>query len=405
MQGSTPLGQVDFAIAVRSTADEERRTVKVQAVEPDAADATVTSLLIEEDRVGDRLRYRYIVTSEPLRLHYQEFHSAFFQPHASGKPAAAAYAGSIYRKVVERVLENVNDLDLFRREVRGVGVDLCDQLFDPEFVRMVWDHRDTLGTVWVTAREPYIPWELAVLKHPDRPGRAGTDDRFLGEYGLVRSLSGRLPPRRLHAGAWAYVAAEYPEQSYHAPMGELRYLTQTLRARGVVARRIAADPTQLLDALAAPDYDVLHIACHGEVELEQIDDARIILGDRRVDGVPKPITLETGTVRAEADLTGREPIVFLNACETGRQAPSLTDTGGWPRTFVQAGAGAFIGTSWPVREMPAAAFSEAFYDTLLKHRPLADAASEGRAAAKALGDASWLAYTVYGQPAARIADG
>jgi CHAT domain-containing protein len=72
---------------------------------------------------------------------------------------------------------------------------------------------------------------------------------------------------------------------------------------------------------------------------------------------------------------------------------------------VQAGAGAFIGTSWPVREMPAAAFSEAFYDTLLKHRPLADAASEGRAAAKALGDASWLAYTVYGQPAARIADG
>jgi len=107
-------------------------------------------------------------------------------------------------------------------------------------------------------------------------------------------------------------------------------------------------------------------------------------------------------VRGEAKLKARAPLVFLNACETGQQAPSLTDWGGWPKTFWEAGAGAFVGTSWSVRERPAAAFSEAFYTSLLKGDTLAGAARAARTAAKAIGDASWLAFVVYGHPMAQL---
>jgi hypothetical protein len=55
-----------------------------------------------------------------------------------------------------------------------------------------------------------------------------------------------------------------------------------------------------------------------------------------------------------------------------------------------------------VREKPAAAFARAFYDQLLDGGTLAEAAREGRAAAKALGDGSWLAFVVYGEPSARL---
>jgi CHAT domain-containing protein len=95
--------------------------------------------------------------------------------------------------------------------------------------------------------------------------------------------------------------------------------------------------------------------------------------------------------------------VFLNACETGRVGAVLTAWGGWPNVFLRAGAGAFVGSAWAVRDKPAATFAKAFYDALLAGETLASAASAARAAAKALGDASWLAFKVYGHPRAQRA--
>jgi CHAT domain-containing protein len=93
--------------------------------------------------------------------------------------------------------------------------------------------------------------------------------------------------------------------------------------------------------------------------------------------------------------------VFLNACETGRIGAVLTAWGGWPNVFLRAGAGAFVGSSWAVRDKPAGVFATAFYNSLLDGGTLAEAASAARAEAKKLGDVSWLAYKVYGHPRAR----
>nr|MBA2669951.1 hypothetical protein [Gemmatimonadota bacterium] len=54
-----------------------------------------------------------------------------------------------------------------------------------------------------------------------------------------------------------------------------------------------------------------------------------------------------------------------------------------------------------VRERPAQEFAEAFYSSLLRGSTLTAAANAGRAAARALGDGSWLAFTVYGRLGAR----
>jgi len=126
-----------------------------------------------------------------------------------------------------------------------------------------------------------------------------------------------------------------------------------------------------------------------------------VIGDRQTPQGPQPVTLDATTVRRTARLEERTPLVFLNACETGDQGASLTDWGGWPRAFCETGAGAFIGTSWSVRERPATTFATAFYDAMLDGRTLAEAAGAARSAAKQLGDASWLAFVVYGHPMAR----
>jgi hypothetical protein len=71
--------------------------------------------------------------------------------------------------------------------------------------------------------------------------------------------------------------------------------------------------------------------------------------------------------------------------------------------FLRKGAGAFVGASWAVRDKPAAVFSTTFYNAMLGGKTLAEAATAARAAAKAMGDASWLAFKVYGHPRARRA--
>lgn len=77
----------------------------------------------------------------------------------------------------------------------------------------------------------------------------------------------------------------------------------------------------------------------------------------------------------------------------------LTTIGGFAEAFIRAGAGAFVGTLWSVGDGPARTFTESLYRTLLDGGSMAGATRIGREAARAAGEATWLAYVVYGHPA------
>ena len=95
-------------------------------------------------------------------------------------------------------------------------------------------------------------------------------------------------------------------------------------------------------------------------------------------------------------------MVFLNACQVGRQGYSLTGTGGFARAFVNSGAGAFISTHWSVGDMPAFDFSETLYKKLLDGKNMMVAVAAARKAAKNQKELSWLSYVVYADPYARL---
>jgi hypothetical protein len=402
-QGGSDLGQLAFRVGVvaRRTTDHAAEA-SVAAEGRDPLDDRVVALLIEEEHVGDQIRYRCTVTADLLGLENKPFYSDFVQARGgSTSSASLGYVTSIYKRIVERALLNAGDLDLFQRELKAIGAELSTQLLSGELARLLWDHRDEIVTVKVSSFEPYIPWELLRLKHPDTDE---TDDRHLAEYGLVRSLNGRAFPKQLRAAEWRYLVGTYPNNLYPKVGGEVAYLTRTLpERRGIQPRAIPAEAAPFLDALGTPDFDVLHVACHGKAELDDIDSTELVIGDRVLTGREVgPVSVTATTVREEAKLRERGPLVFLNACESGQQAPSLTDVGGWPRAFWEAGAGAFVGTSWEVHEKPAARFAESFYEALLDGGTLADSAAKARAEAKKAKDATWLAFTVYGQPTARV---
>jgi CHAT domain-containing protein len=165
--------------------------------------------------------------------------------------------------------------------------------------------------------------------------------------------------------------------------------------------QVAATYDAFVEALQNPGFDVLHVACHGDVKEDNIEKAELVITDELVNGRPKFVSISANVVGKIARFGTRRPLVFLNACEAGRLGESLTAWGGWPSRLINAGAGAVVGASWPVRDVASNAFATTFYDSLLDGKSLSAAASRARTSAAAIGDATWLSFKVFGDPHAR----
>jgi hypothetical protein len=268
---------------------------------------------------------------------------------------------------------------------------LFEKLVPADLQVILWQLRDRIRVVQVQSEEPWIPWELCKLQ--GRKGRRIVEGPFLCEaFAMTRWLPGvGLKP----ALALQNMALVLPRDS-GLPLadGEGKYVLSLAGGKRKV-KRIPATFLELRAALAGGKYDGWHFTGHG--------------GFRAPDPNRSAMLLEKGEELTPADLGGvvsnlgaAAPLVFLNACQIGRAAMSLTDIGGWAAQFLRAGASAFIGAYWSVYDRAAHDFARAFYDRLLAGRSVGQAAQEARAAIKPLGDPTWLAYTVYAHPAARI---
>jgi hypothetical protein len=406
-QGGSTLGVIGLALEVVTYAPGNllasgEATAETRMLEDDDK----LSLLVEQRCENGRVFYEYILYSEALGLPFRRIRSLPLLDRGSGLAATTqAFVERIYEKVT-RELKSQDDLKELQREARALGASLSQELFEPDVAGLIWSLRSRITVIQIVSWEPYIPWELVRLRDP---ATGDIDDRFLAEYGLVRTLSDDMPPRALAMEKWGYLDAKFPMETFPPVGEELDYFTtmapQTALGRGIKPEAVSATPAAFYEALATGQFDVFHISCHAESSHKEIDGANLIIGDELVPGESRArlVQVDSTTVAAEAKLRERRPIVFLNACETGRAGPVLTALGGWPNVFLRAGAGAFVGTSWAVRDKPASAFAIAFYNALLDGKPLADAASAARQSAKILGDASWLAFKVYGHPHARRA--
>jgi CHAT domain-containing protein len=154
------------------------------------------------------------------------------------------------------------------------------------------------------------------------------------------------------------------------------------------------DLTALLDNART---GVLHFACHNK--FTSADGSVVTMAD----GPFRPSDLSLAVQRKALAESG--PLIFFNGCRTASEIPGFTGMMGWAKQFMGAGAGAFLGSLWPVRSSSARDFADAFYTAFAaEQQPLGEATRKARKAiAEEMGDPTWLAYTVYGNPAATAA--
>jgi CHAT domain-containing protein len=203
-------------------------------------------------------------------------------------------------------------------------------------------------------------------------------------------------------GKARYVIPNYPHPDYVLPEAKMesKFLINEFGAKSVepksgTVRKLLAEPDS---------FDLLHFACHGVAEHDNISNAQLLM-QGRIEGknyIPDRLNATTVDAHAKLRSDGRAPMIVLNACQAGRAGYKLTGLGGFAQAFLRRGAGVFVGTLWSVGDSPARHFTEEFYAQLKKGGTIAEAAIAARETARKAGDATWLSYVVYAHPHAKL---
>ena len=288
---------------------------------------------------------------------------------------------------------------------RKLGEKLWWELIPGDFKQLYAARRSAWAgcTLLIVSDEPAIPWEMVWPYGLDATGGWEDDGPWCLTFCLTRwlrrgehAVGASAPPAAVTVQALACVT---PTDSGLAfTRREQTFLAGWRSTRGVADASPAASHVAAVRALIDQGgYDWLHVASHGCVDQALgVWQGMLVLQDG-------------GTLDADAflgpgplsHLRQRRPGFFFNACHGGRQGWGLTYLAGWAPRLLELGAGVVVAPLWTVGDEQAFAFAAAFYDRL-EAAGLGAAVREARFAARREGDPTWLAYSVYAHPNARV---
>ena len=173
------------------------------------------------------------------------------------------------------------------------------------------------------------------------------------------------------------------------------------RVRVTTLQKSEATRAAVLRHFKSERFDAIHYAGHAYFDQSVVGKS----GIKCADGMLSAMDL--------LDLRSLPPLLFFNACESGRmrklrsgeRKPSrkiarktLADTVGFAEAFMRYGVMNYVGTYWPVGDESAAGFARAFYTALLDGEAIGAALISGRTAVQKTDSVDWADYIHYGDP-------
>ena len=285
---------------------------------------------------------------------------------------------------------------------RGFGRELYQRFAPDAFRQQFFQLADKLGeefqSIEIHSDDPSVPWELM---RPIRADGSGERD-FLGvELSVGRwhispqAAVRQRPPELVAIDELVVIAPKYDgSDKLPATTTEVTAL-QTFPG----FRKVAGREADLTELMQRPPRGIIHFCGHGFApSTEDRNRFAILLEDGELD-------LMTWQGMAGTQLAAH-PFFFFNACDIGRTQRVADFVDGWAPAALELGASGYVGALWPINDMGAAAFAEAFYTELAKQMTpdasIATVLRNTRAARLAEGDATGLAYAFYGDPHLRV---
>lgn len=436
--GTTSLGALNVASAVNAAITGVRRANR--RIRDLGLDSQVTSLRIYElfeERAKEALEAAAKINdTDADDADGLEIHKVLQEGvgRRTGGPSAA-YTEDRWRSIrvnIPRVTTGGSEtMDLFFNEIgRTAGAETLlgqgqRRIIDELIERCV-------GTPYIAEQTYNTLYELVVPRPMKGQGRPSEhimyvlDDhaaKLPFEMFATRSFDDRLVPtatevgmiRRLEIGARAssvrpssgrsalVIGDPYAGEDFEPLPGarhEAEVVADLLEARRFRVTRLISrrdrDPSvgtvDVLNALFAHEYRIIHIAAHGTFDPEVPLRNGVLIGpDIRL------TALELRQLQTTPDL------VFLNACHSGASVEHANQlAANVARAFIDDGVRAVVAAGWAVDDRPAGDFARAFYTGLLGGENLGMATLGARKQVHQVhGRTSntWGAYQVYGEPA------
>jgi chaperonin GroEL len=372
----TYLGAVRLQVAVEASADREPeppiRTAELQGLSSESGEVT---LQVVKDEMGYRFR---LFGADAL---YPDETKAMMGEASDAVTQLVTELHSMAAKKTKYATPK-----LVREAMQDLGVDLWTAAVPERIQRQFWELADKIKMFTIAVDGDTIPWELLY------PANGDNDKGFLAEqFPVVRRTYSKPRVTTIPVGSAAYIVPPNSPTNASDEVGAIQKLLGAgIKDRGVLTelsavRRLMLDPT-------VPG--IIHFACHNTFTNASGSSIQLQGGPWKPSALAVPV--------AKTSLASAHPLVFLNGCRTAGEIPWFFQTSGWAPRFLDAGAGAFIGSLWAVRSSAAKTFAEEFYKQFVgQGQPLGAASQLARkAVSQDGGDPTWLAYSVYGNPAA-----
>ncbi|MEM5317163.1 CHAT domain-containing protein [Paraburkholderia sp. JHI869] len=358
----------------------------------------------DTSRNGDQpVRLEYDLSSDDLQV------MLFGQSIDLDKQMRSAYIKSIYGDIeafwAQASYASVQNpgairefMESFQQDLCLRGAALCDELVPKEVRRELWSawSEKRIGAVRVYTREPSIPWEMLYLRDPSQDGNT-EGGCFLAELGLLRWDSDYgYPPAvvTIDCEQAFYLIPDYPPPYTLSGTADDRSLLEDLFG----AKPLEPTTSSMRKLFGKGRFDLFHAGCHGEANQDNPWNGGLLLQPVGPGGTPE--YLRDFYLQGHA---GNRPLVFLNACQVGVPSAGMTGAAGLGISFLKScKAAILVAPMWSVGDSTASLFARLFYQKLVEGAPLVTAVRHARNAAKEAGDPSWLAYSVWGHPYARV---
>jgi hypothetical protein len=385
-QGQGTITLAPTVVPATSTAGQRREYKQtfesaVRVIQPDL------SLMIFEDQSNGKtsLTFRLSALDPKFGLHLKSFGPVELRVDP------LKYFQEFFEDIENLPLETLEQKAIAEQKLAAKGCLLFEKAIPKDLQVLLWSVRNQIKSVQIDSQEPWIPWEICRLQGNEN-GKIVEGPFFSEAFAITRWLMeiGMKPSLKL-----SNIALVLPRDSGLANAESEGAYVQSLRNGGRKVTRIPATYLEVIAEMKKGEYDGWHFTGHGSFAEKDPNRSAMMLEESQ-QLMPEDLS---GVVK---NVGNNGPLVFLNACQIGRSSLSLTGIGGWASRFLDAGAAAFIGAYWSVFDKAALQFAIELYDRLVKGISIGQATQQARLAIRELKDPTWLAYTVFADPAARI---
>lgn len=351
-------------------------------------DADLLFIIFEQRDAAGRteLIFRLKAADHALKLNMKTFGPVRIET------SPAQFFANLYSEINDLRVDTANLRKLAAERLTAIGSSLFTQLLPEDLQVLLWGLRDRIRTVFVQSEEPWVPWELCRLQGVEN-GRVVEGQFFCEAFEMTRWILEIPLVTDLQLRDLAVIA---PPSDLTFAKQEVAMLLALAGPSRSVQEVKPPTYTKVREALGVGVHDGIHFVGHGRYP-ENGDPSRAEISLAGTQTL-KPTDI-SGVVK---NLGIPKPLVFLNACEVGRQGLDLTGVGGWANALLHAGAGALVASHWNVSDHLAVAFSTAFYKAVLAGETVAGATRAARLSIRDEGDPTWLAYTAFADPGVRL---